>query len=687
MNTTAASNIVPADGEWLLTDGAGGFAMGRTDGGTSRRYHAQLIASLDPPLQRTVLLRRTMDWFEPGAGGEPIWCSSADFVGDDGLVRRHPPVGSPAAPLDRQPATRSRGPLGEAVITEAWTGPVWSAARSITVLGPGVVHLRWDLSAGQRGPGMRGVWCVRPFTPLVGFHALTRSTDQPPSVQRPEDGRLVVSRPGVVDVGLIPGGAGVFDGEVQWWRGFALDIERDRGLDWVVDDWSPGVMRTPVDLPPGGTMSADVVVRQLTPAPPPPLPESTRPRRQRRPADAFTRSLARLERAGEDYVVRRGDGRTVIAGYPWFADWGRDTMIALPGLLPPGRRDAEATAALAAIVAHRRDGLLPNCFHDADGADDHTADAGPWFLRTLARYAANAAARPMLESAGLFDAALEIVRCLRAGTRHGIGVGDDGLMHAGENSGPPLTWMDAHRDGVVFTPRRGQPVEINALWIEGLAGLAEHHPDPAARAEVAAVRDAAQAAFRPAFWWPERGCLVDRRAPVPGGQFTPVHELRPNQVIAAACPSVPLSGADRAGIVAACRGPLLTPVGLRTLGPNEPGWIGRYRGDLNARDAAYHQGTVWPWLLGSWVDAQLLACDDDASRQRAAATARADLQGILDSLDDGCTGQLAEIFEGDAPHRPDGCPAQAWSVAEVMRAMRAIVDVESAASADAASQA
>lgn len=675
---------MPPAGEWLLTDGAGGFAMGCGDARLTRRYHAQLIAALEPPLRRTVLLRRTMDWFEPDGDRSPIWCSTAEFVSDDGIVAAHPELGSPGRPLDRQPCVRTTGPMDEPMVVDRLRGSGFSLQRSLALLAPGVAHLRWIITADPDGSGMHGVWCVRPFTPLIDFHSLTRAGDAPndgaPHVDRHPDGPLTVRRDDVA-VTLRPGGAAGFDDESQWWRAFALEVERDRGLEWVADEWSPGAMRARIDLEPGASDAVDLVVRQSAPAAAASLPERTRPRRQRRPDGDFTAALDRLERAGEDYVVRRGDGRTVIAGYPWFADWGRDTMIALPGLLPPGRRDAEATAALAAIVAHRRDGLLPNCFHDADGADDHTADAGPWFLRTLARYAASAGARAGLIDAGLFDAAMDVVRSLVAGTRHGTGVGPDGLMHAGEDGGPPLTWMDAHRDGTVFTPRRGQPVEINALWIEGLAGLAAHHPDAAARSEAADLASRATSAFRPAFWWPERGCLADRREPV-GGGFAPVRELRPNQVIAAACPAVPLDAADRASILRACREPLLVPTGLRTLEPAAHGYLGRYRGDLTSRDAAYHQGTVWPWLLGSWVDAlELAAGDDPAAGTAAAAQARADLQGIIDTLDDGCVGQLAEIFEGDAPHRPDGCPAQAWSVAEVLRSMRTVLRIESAGAA------
>lgn len=685
------SPLEPGPGEWLLTDGAGGFAMGADGGPPSRRYHAWLIAAADPPLGRTVLWRGAAEWWTPepeghGRGPRRFETSCHRFA-------------SAEEPVGPRPGPAGCG--GGEVRWESRT-PGLLVRRRLR-LAAGVARMDWQLHPGGGLGGPDGpapdAWWMRPFTPLTDFHALSRASDAAPELE-PFAGGVRLRRGPVEAEVLIEAARGIVRVEPQWWHEFSLPAERARGQDSVHDAWSPLVLRVPLpeawaEAGAGGEadpVRVSVTVRLLRPwAADPPAswsvadgsgvvtPAVT-------PADppAATPAVAasRLAASGDAFVVRRGPigggGRTIIAGYPWFADWGRDALISLPGLLPPGRRDAEAVAVLAALAAHRRDGLLPNCFHDQAGADFHAADTGPWFLRTVAAYAATAGGVARVAEAGLLDAAADIVAAVVRGTRHGIRLDADGLLTAGEPGGPAVTWMDAVRDGVAFTPRHGKAVEVNALWIEGLRGLAEIEPDAARAGRYRELADHAAASFLERFPWPDRGCLVDRLASRDPSDpraaiDRPVHELRPNQLIAAACPRVPLDAAARGAIVDACREHLLTPAGLRTLEPTDPAYRGRYEGDLFQRDAAYHQGTVWPWLMGPFVDAMLLAAGRDPDRRRAAARqAWQDLQPLLGSLDDGCRGFVAEVYDGDRPHRADGCPAQAWSVAELRRVLEAI---------------
>ncbi len=680
------------DDEWLLADGAGGFAMGPAGGPPFRRYHAWLVAAADPPLRRTLLLRGAAEWWEPvGPDGRRIDLAPMRFAADDGVGGVRPgPITGPAA------TDLAIGADGRSVAWATEAGGLRSHRR--LAIGEGAVSLTWrivvtavrgdDTAPGAVGAdGPAGHWCLRPFTPLRSFHHLEAAGDPPPEAEPLPDGVRLRRDDVVAELRVAAAGGGYRD-DPQWWHRFALPLELDRGQDWLTDAWSPGVVRVP--LAAGRPVEVRLSMRLLAPwtaepVAPPAAAEgrsaaAARPARPAGPARPAS-AAARLDTAAAAYVVRREDRLTVIAGYPWFADWGRDTMISLPGLLPPGERDADAVRVLAAMAAHRRDGLLPNCFLDDAAANDHAADTGPWFLRTLATYASAPGGDARIADAGLLEAAADVVEAVARGTRHGIRLDGDGLVTAGEPGGPAVTWMDAMRGGRVFTPRHGKAVEINGLWIEGLQGLAAIDAD---RTRAARFRDlAARAADGfAAFAWPERGCLADRIGRRDAGDAAapvdrPVRELRPNQLIAAACPSVPLDRSARAGVVAACRSALLTPFGLRTLEPDDAAYVGRYEGDLLARDAAYHQGTVWPWLIGPFVDASLLAADsaDPEARRAAAGQARRDLEPLLATLETGCRGHLAEVYDGDPPHRPDGCPAQAWSVAEVRRALRRVATI------------
>ena len=373
--------------------------------------------------------------------------------------------------------------------------------------------------------------------------------------------------------------------------------------------------------------------------------------------DDVARTLAL---AADAFVVRRGeDLRTIVAGYPWFTDWGRDTMIALPGIcLTTGRQD-DAKRILRAFARNVDSGMLPNRFPDVGEAPEYnTVDATLWFFVAAHRYleATHDASFVREELLPVFE---DIVAWHDRGTRFGIRVDSDGLLTAGE-PGVQLTWMDAKVGDWVVTPRQGKPVEIQALWYNALTILAAlqkragRHPEAAALARRAKQ---VKERFVAAFWNDAAGCLYD----VVDGDRRDA-SIRPNQVLALSLP-YPLLPKDKArSVLRVVEAKLLTPYGLRSLAPDDPAYLGRYEGDPARRDAAYHQGTVWSWLLGCYADALV-----KTNGALGTPKARKAVEGIVPHLREAGLGMISEIFDGDAPHAPRGCPAQAWSVAEVLR--------------------
>ena len=372
---------------------------------------------------------------------------------------------------------------------------------------------------------------------------------------------------------------------------------------------------------------------------------------------------SRLHRAADAYLVRRGIGRTVIAGYPWFTDWGRDTFIALRGLCLAANRLDDARAVLLEWSGTVRDGLLPNHFPDrAEEPASNAVDASLWFVIAVHEYLEAAGAQRRKgaadDRARLIAAVDAILEGYARGTRHGIRMDGDGLVAAGE-PGVALTWMDARVDGRAITPRIGKPVEVQALWINALriaCSWSARWAEPLSRAT---------ASF-PRFWNAEGGCLYDvvDVGHVPGANDP---AFRPNQVLAVGgLPFPALTDETRARrVVDAVEARLLTPMGLRTLAPDDPAYVGRYEGGVAERDGAYHQGTAWPWLMGPFVDAWVRVRGDTPQARKEAR--RRFLDPLLADLDRAGLGHVAEIADGDPPHASRGCPFQAWSVGEALR--------------------
>ncbi|MCW5889712.1 MAG: glycogen debranching enzyme family protein [bacterium] len=614
--------------EWLEADGLGGFASGTVDQIRTRRYHALLLAATAPPTGRMVLVNGHEAWVDTPHGSFALTSQryAGDVVAGDG-------------------ATRLTAFTTEPWPTWTWTLPDGTRVRQELVVpkGTAAAVLAWSLVAPADDVRLR----VRLLHSGRDHHALHHENPAFRFDPTTEDGALVW-RPydGVPAVAVRA--SGIYEHAPDWYRRFLYTEERARGLDCTEDLATPGVFH--FALSPG---EATLVLTTATT----PAQDSVAVRHAERVRRV---SLGpRLHRAADAYLVARGNGKTIVAGYPWFTDWGRDTFIALRGLcLATGRFD-DARAILCEWAHQVSDGMLPNCFPDhGDAPQWNTVDAALWFVVAVHEYLRRAPTIDARDARLLRGAVASILVGYATGTRHGIRADQDGLLAAGA-PGLQLTWMDARVGGHVVTPRIGKPVEIQALWLNALrvgAGFDD-------RWAALAVRG--RASFEARFWNEARGCLydvvdVDHRPATADGR------LRPNQIFAVGgLPFSLLEGERARRVVEVVEASLWTPLGLRTLAPGEPGYVGHYGGGPEARDAGYHQGTAWPWLLGAFVEAWVRV-RGDTPEARAEARHRF-LAPVLAHLDQAGLDHVSEIVDGDAPHTPRGCPFQAWSVGETLR--------------------
>jgi predicted glycogen debranching enzyme len=669
--------------EWLLTNGLGGFAMGTAAGVPTRRYHGLLVAATTPPVGRMVCLSSIVERLDVGEdNGRSVDLSTFQFKGSPPVI--HPRGVDTLVGFEKDLEARWVYSALGLVVTKTVT--LVHGASAVTV-----AYTMVRSGASRTSEPAR--LTLRPLAAMRDFHGLVRRWNS--------DRFTSAAIPGGVRVGLDGREMDVvctnarFVRDQQWWYDFFYAIEAERGQDCLEDLYSPGEFV--LDLPATRAEAACVLTASLGPAPDVTAEASVRARSERlaKMAAAATppgagegdrRALAALVAAADDFVVARGTGAgtpggvSIIAGYPWFSDWGRDTFISLPGLLLETGRLDEARRTLLAFAGRRRRGIIPNLFSDTTGEPEYnTVDASLWFIQAALRYAERSGDAETWRTS-LKPACLDIVEHYRRGTDFNIAMDPlDKLVSAG-TSATQLTWMDAKRDGVVFTPRHGKCVEINALWHSGLKGLAAilAGDDATLAANLSDLADAVGRSFRAGFWNQREACLYDRLAPSDGGQagvgaFVPIAELRPNQIFAVSLPHSPLTMEQQRSVLAAVKQHLLTPEGLRTLAPGGGGYRGRYEGTLFERDRAYHNGTAWPWLLGAYAEGVLRAGN-------FLPHARAEARGVFDRLlapltsaeafgagEGACLGQIAEIFDGDPPQRPQGCTAQAWSVAEALR--------------------
>ncbi|HEV8242726.1 MAG TPA: amylo-alpha-1,6-glucosidase [Nitrospirales bacterium] len=645
--------------EWLVTNGLGGYASGTVAGLLTRRYHGLLVAALKPPVGRTLLVAK-LD--EAAVYGGRTYELGANRWHDGSI-----------APHGYRFLERFR---------LEGTVPVWTYALADGLLekriwmeaGANTTYVRYDLARGS-GPV---TLTARALVNYRDYHGSTRGNGWQMRVEQVRHGLTVTAYDGAVSYHLLSD-RGESETVHKWHWDFDLPVERARGLEDREDHLHAGTIRATVEEGKPLTVFLSTDGGALLDG----IKALTRRRKYERDlTGTYAKAHPHLAKqsppwveqailAADQFIVDRPsmedpDGQSVIAGYHWFGDWGRDTMISLPGLTLMTGRPAIAQKILSTFARFVDRGMLPNRFPDAGETPEYnTVDATLWYVEAVRAYhAATGDDRFVRE---LFPVLAEIVDWHRRGTRYGIRLDHaDGLLQAGEE-GVQLTWMDAKVGGWVVTPRIGKPVEVNALWYNALrtmAALARIAKKPAYEYDDLAERAAAGFSR---YWNDTLGYCYD----VLDGPDGDDASLRPNQIFAVSLPASPLEFDQQKAVVDVCAKHLLTSHGLRSLSPDHPQYVGRYGGNQRSRDGAYHQGTVWGWLLGPFVTAHLKVYQDPV-------LARSFLEPMARQLEARALGNLSEIFDGDPPFTPRGCIAQAWSVAELLRAWAETVSFKKA---------
>jgi predicted glycogen debranching enzyme len=636
--------------EWLVTNGIGGFASGTVAGSATRRYHGLLFAALQPPAGRTLLV----------AGLDELLSIDGRTI----ALATHRWSSGTIAPGGYQFIQNFR--LDGLI--PVWTYQAGGARIEKRICmrhGENTTFVQYHLVDSDLPVGLD----LKALVNYRDFHSSTHAGDWRMSIDPVENGARITAFDGATPFYLKSAGA-TCELQHTWYRDFFFQREHQRGLDDREDQLFATFFRA--ELKPGQTVTivfstekdtdldGDAALRE----------EAKRQRRLQDSAKPLLTSpdpgwsplLSQLILAADQFVVERPlagqtTGKTVVAGYHWFGDWGRDTMIALPGLALATGRPGVARQVLLAFSKFVDAGMLPNNFPDAGGIPEYnTMDATLWYFEAVRHYFA--ATNDAVTLKKLFPILADIVAFHVEGTRYNIHVdSSDGLLYGG-GPGIQLTWMDAKIGDWVVTPRTGKPVEINALWIRTLETMAEFAKILGLPADFYQQLLATAESNFGKFWNVERNCCYDVLES-PGIGNDP--SLRPNQLLAVALHSRLLSFEQQKAVLQVCKSHLLTPVGLRSLAPGEPGYVGVYSGGPRDRDAAYHQGTVWGWLLGPFASAHYRIYKD-----RAAALAF--LEPLMNAINSYGLGTLGEVFDGDAPHHPGGCVAQAWTVGELLRA-------------------
>lgn len=614
--------------EWLEVNGTGAFAMGSVPGSNTRRYHAHLLVSLRPPVERYVLLSRIEETVE--AGGRTISLSACQYPG-------------------------AVSPTGYENLTEFCLDPMpaWTwTANGVTVRKElflvqdrQAVVIRYSADAPIK-------MHARPFLAFRDYHSMSHANDQFNRYVETSADSIRMKPYAALPTLEIRHTGTAFNADGNWYHNVEYLGELDRGLDFREDLYSPGSIELsiapgrPAWVVAGAESTAGIDAESLY---------ALRLRR------TFP---SRLEAAADVFRATRHDGKlTILAGFPWFTDWGRDTMISLPGLLISRGLLDDARGIMQCFLAHLDQGVIPNRFPDSaeDRPEYNTVDGTLWLFVAVKRYL-DAGGDPAFLRDEFYPRAKGILDWHRMGTWFGIGVDpSDGLLRAG-GPGAQLTWMDAKIGDWVVTPRHGKPVEINALWYNALCMMSDWAAafgDKDYSRDLAEQADRVRASFRAKYWNPSRECLYDVLH-----DEGPVAKLRPNQLFAVSLPYPLLEPEQQRSVVRIVEQELLTPVGLRTLERSDPEYRPRYRGNSWERDSAYHQGTVWPWLIGPFIDAYLIAFGKTKETLEHCGDIAAALERELTTCG---LGSIAEVYDADAPHTAGGCPAQAWSVAELLR--------------------
>ena len=628
--------------EWLETNGIGGFASGTISGANSRRYHGLLTAATKPPLGRVVMLSKFEETLT-------IDGNSYELSANQYPNTIHPQGFKYLKSFRLEPF-----PI--------WTFEVEGIGiekKIFMVYGENTTVCQWKINSNFQTPNARFFLELKPLLAFRDYHHLRQATDDFKTGFEAAKNIVSVTPSDNFPALFFTHNAASVEKTSHWYRDFEYAVEKERGFDFRENLFQPFSLK--FDLAENATVIAstriDAVykVGQLEAA------ELSRREDLIVRADAKDDFEAQLALAADQFIVARGDGKTVIAGYPWFSDWGRDTMIALNGLTLATNRTEIAQKILLEFSNHLSMGMLPNRFPDAgDEAEYNTVDATLWYFEAIRAYAEKTGDYDFVRE-NLYRELADTIGWHLRGTRYNIHVDTDGLLYAGEE-GAQLTWMDAKIGAFVVTPRVGKPVEIQALWYNALkimADFALKFGEEKDRQRYEAMAEAARQSFNAVFWNDAEDCLFDV---VINGKRD--GSVRPNQIFAASLPYSMLSIGQAQAVVEKVEKELLTPVGLRSLSPNDKDYRPIYIGSPLERDSAYHQGTVWGWLIGAFVDAyRRVYPHGNQSGKRVEEI----LAGFKDHLSEVGLGQISEIFDAEAPHKPRGCPAQAWSVAEVLR--------------------
>jgi predicted glycogen debranching enzyme len=651
----------PPRREWLVTNGLGGYASGTVAGVLTRRYHGLLIAALPAPLGRFVMLSHLLERVKL-PGGQVIWLGDEDEVAGPNATDRN------------EHLAEFRLELGLPV----WVYRVHGVTIEKRILMPhcqNTVYVSYRMVEGDGSVR----FALRPSVHFRPHEAAVNESQEQTYTVSASESHYEVSGGGDLPVLrlTLKGHRAALTLDEKGAPHVPYRMEESRGYEWRGSLWSPGYFRVDARKGDEVTLIASTDPWDTILAMSPSEAAAAEHERRRRllqiaciPEDdqygselvlAADQFIIRPAGRAEEAARARASGdevRTVIAGYHWFTDWGRDTMISLDGLTLATRRYREAGYILRTFGQYVRDGLIPNLFPEGDREGlYHTADATLWFFHAMERY--TQVTRDESAVQHLLPTFIDIVRHHLNGTRFGIHVDPkDGLLSQGAE-GYQLTWMDAKVGDWVVTPRRGKAVEINALWYNALCLLDTWTKKYGGANDLDVLERARQAreSFNKRFWYDQGRYLYD----VVDGEHGDDASCRPNQVFAIALPHPVLERERWPRVLEVVTEKLLTPVGLRSLSPDNPDYRARYYGDLRSRDAAYHQGTVWAWLIGPYVDAWLKVHDGDRSGARRL------LEGFQNHVNEACVGSISEIFDAEPPFLPRGCIAQAWSVAEVLR--------------------
>ena len=636
--------------EWLETNGIGGYASGTVSGAGTRRYHGLLVAATRPPLGRILLLSR----FDEAVivQGERFEISCNQYPGSI-----HPQGYRYLTSFRLDPYPRWTFELGGVELE-----------RSIFMVhGENTTVCRWKITDRSESSVSDDaeVSCQLELRPLIGFRDHHHLRNQDANFETgftTGNGWVAVAPDAEMPTMYLAHNGATIEKTGVWYKNFEYAIEQERGFDYREDLFQPFLLK--FDLAADATVIASTHQRFGSQA------ADLEKSELRRRAELVVRSeikdesLWPLVLAADQFIVDRGAGKSIIAGYHWFSDWGRDTMISLPGLTLAVNRPEIARSILLEFAKHVSQGMLPNRFPDEGETPEYnTVDATLWYFEAIRAYAEATGDYDLVRDE-LYGKLVEIIDWHVRGTRYGIHVDTDGLLYAG-GEGHQLTWMDAKIGDWVVTPRRGKPVEIQALWYNALrimADLAARFGEQEKSDEFDDMAEIAAESFGGQFWNDSAQCLFD----VVDGEMRDA-SIRPNQIFAVSLPHSMIDTARARKIVDKVESELLTPVGLRSLSRSDPQYVPIYIGSPLQRDGSYHQGTVWGWLIGPFVDAYRKVHSKDP---RAEKQVTAIIDSFKAHLTDSMVGQVAEIFDADAPHKPRGAAAQAWSVAEVLRTAR-----------------